>query len=204
MFKFAIKVLLIISLLPLFSTQATLITDTSQLTDDHYVTYEGIDFAWVSPVNVEFWPGTNILYAPDLHDGWDFATSEELALFRSNFSLSDFRFEISPGIYRYKHAVQFWNSFFTDVRICSDVDDSCEEQNVQNLIDGEIRSSWTTDSNIEILPGLFFTIDAIDMESAHFETIYIRRNAQPVPEPATLLIFALGIFALALRVRITK
>lgn len=187
-------------------TQATLITDSSKLTGDYYQTYGGIDFAWASPVNIETWnetPTTNYLYAPDLHEGWDYATDAELNIFKDHFQLSDFKIEIEPGKFRYKHAVEFWNSYFTDVRVCSD-DSSCDENNVNNLIDGKIKSEWTTGVEIELAPGFTQFIDAIDMDTATYETIYVRRNAHPVPEPTTLLIFSLGLIALSLRARFSQ
>ncbi|WP_417067170.1 PEP-CTERM sorting domain-containing protein [Niveibacterium terrae] len=69
-----------------------------------YVTKDGLDWTWASPVNEESWI-SNTLYAPSLHDGWRFATDAELA---QAPTLADF----DNGAIQ---SVAYWNSFFTHV-----------------------------------------------------------------------------------------
>lgn len=71
----------------------------SDLPTSTYVTKDGLDWTWASPVNEEFWGG-NTLYAPSLHAGWRFATDAELA---SAPNLADF----NNGAIQ---SVVYWNS----------------------------------------------------------------------------------------------
>jgi nitrogen fixation protein len=86
-----------------------------------YVTKDGLDWTWASPVNEEYWGG-NVLSAPSLHAGWRFATDAELALAPS---LADF----DNGAIQ---SVVYWNSAFTWV-------------DTGNLASGEYASSWGHD-----------------------------------------------------------
>lgn len=159
-------------------TSATLITDSSQLTDNFYVTYQDIDFAWASPINIEYW-GVNQLHAPDLHVGWDYASPEELQIFKDSFDIM--HFTRTDGTY--KHAAEFWNTSFTEVQVCSASDNNCYDHNIENLKMLAIRSSWSQ-------PGEF---------EQFFETIYVRRNS--IPEPSTIAIFGLALIAFAIRTK---
>ncbi|WP_206485137.1 PEP-CTERM sorting domain-containing protein [Thalassotalea sp. G2M2-11] len=214
MIKFAAKVFLGISLLFSIITHASLITDTSLLTSDHYVTYSdenvSIDFAWVSPINVEFWgdptlESTNQLFTPSLHDGWQFASDFDLNILTTNFTLADFT--IGEGDERtFIHAVQFWNTVFDDVVLKLDTDNNLENgyeiidwSNVKNFQDGLISSEWASSGvNGKNSSG-----------TSYYETFYVRKtyfqqSAVSVPEPTTLMIFALALIALSLRSRLVK
>jgi len=49
----------------------------TDLTASDYISYNGLDWAWASPVD-EAWGG-NVLYTPEFHEGWRYATVEEWA-----------------------------------------------------------------------------------------------------------------------------
>ena len=119
--KFAVIFIFIISLVLSNNSNATLITDSSLLTSDHYVTYVGdgltIDFAWASSVNVEYWGDpdldtTNRLYAPGTHAGWGYADGDDLDILFANFTLENF----SNDDGTYIQAVSFWNTIFDDIK----------------------------------------------------------------------------------------
>lgn len=79
------------------------------LTQDDYITVNGLDWAWASPVAQTNWPGGNILYAPELHEGWRYATNDELA---SRPLASEFLTNPLDNSSA-KNAVRYWNSQFT-------------------------------------------------------------------------------------------
>ena len=168
-------------------SHATLITDSNLITSDHYVSVGNLDFAWASPVNVEYWDDYNKLYAPTIHEGWDYATSEELQILFANVTLADFY--ISDSVYR--NAVKFCNSYFEYVVLRFTVGgvEYIDESNLANFTNKQVNSFWT--------------IGDMDTFGSDFETFYVRRNYQGgggsvnVPEPTTVMIF--GLIALALR-----
>src|SRR6188768_3717252 len=51
----------------------------SDLPSDAYITINGLDWAWASPVASHDF-GDNQLFDPELHAGWRFATAEEWAV----------------------------------------------------------------------------------------------------------------------------
>jgi len=181
----------LVFLLSSFATNATLM-DSSLLTDDHYITVTHdngsiLDWAWVSSVSVNFTydGGTlkNILYSPDLIAGWRLASSNEFNYFSQNIDSNDFKNTINNpgnGSDTHKIATYFWN-------------DNYHNFNVNDLNNGYITSSWVENSEYN-----FFGI-------SYFETFYVRTHSsdpQPVPEPSTLMIFTLGLIALASKKRI--
>ena len=188
MIKFAQTILFVCGALLSVKAHATLITDSDLITDEHYITVNDIDFAWVSPVNVEIWSFgdyQNILHAPKLHDGWDYATDAEIQMLLDNAPLSAFLKD--DGTYR--NAVQFWNTLFDDVVYYNFADTPIEDSsNLENYLSGKVKSEWTV--------GDMFA------DTASYETFYVRRNidsANPIPEPTSILIFALGILLLSVR-----
>ncbi|GHE99201.1 PEP-CTERM sorting domain-containing protein [Thalassotalea profundi] len=187
--KFAQTCCLFLMLFVSSSSHATLITDSSLITSDHYVSVGSLDFAWASPVNVEYWDDYNQLYAPTIHEGWDYATSEELEILFENVTLADFY--ISDGVYR--NAAKFWNSYFEDVVLRFTVGgvEYVDISNLDNFTNKQVKSFWT--------------VGDMDTFGSDFETFYVRRNNQggggsvDVPEPTTVMIFGFGLIALALR-----
>lgn len=78
--------------------------DTNPITSDYYIEYNGLYWAWASPVSDQFW-GSNELSLPGIQDGWRFAADDEWALrpTASDFGTSD----------NFKCASRFWNSVYT-------------------------------------------------------------------------------------------
>ncbi len=195
MIKFAVNILIAFVFLSFFSvSQATPITNLTQdeldaydytNAEDHlldsllgvnYINYKGYDWAWVSPVNLEDYYGQNTLYAPELHQNWQFADPTLLNILKTELTLADFTDSNGNTI----HAAQFFNSDFHYV----------DEDN----FDPEplISSEWISP---DAFMASFF---------GQFETFYVRNASEPnpAPEPSTLMIFALGLIALASKKRL--
>jgi len=77
------------------------------LPDTAYITIGDLDWAWVSPVNVQFFLD-NELMLPGYQAGWRFATDLEMA---SLPSLADFTRPDSS----YIQASEYWNTVYTHV-----------------------------------------------------------------------------------------
>ena len=77
------------------------------LPDTAYITVNGLDWAWASPVNEQSW-GDNELKLPEFQDGWRFATDLEMA---GVPSLADFTRPDGS----YIKAPEYWNTVFTHV-----------------------------------------------------------------------------------------
>lgn len=195
--KFVLAFIFIISLVSSNMVNATLITDSSLLTSDHYVTYEGdgviIDFAWASPVNVEYWGDpdldtTNRLYAPELHEGWGYASDSDIDILLDNFTIDDF----SNDDGSYIQAVSFWNSVFDDIVLRMNIGgvEVVFDGNLLDYTPGKVSSEWASSG-----------VDGSQVLGSGNETFYVRttltNNPAPIPEPSTLMIFALALITLA-------
>jgi len=191
--KFAVIIIFFIFLTS--TSNATLITDSSLLTSEHYVTYESddviIDFAWASSVNVEYWGDpdldtTNRLYAPDLHQGWSYATDEDLNILFANFELDDF----SNGDGTYIQAVSFWNTVFDDIVLRLNIGgvEMVFDGNLLDYTPGKVSSEWASSG-----------VDGTTTLAGGNETFYVRKTIKslPVPEPSSIFIFAIALIALA-------
>ena len=108
------------------SSAALIATD---LTSDVYITVGALDWTWASPVNIQFnGPDQNELKAPGFHDGWRFATVDELA---NHPLLSAF----TRGDGSYIFSTEYWNTLYTHV-------------DPGDFSAGYVRSDWTsTDPN---------------------------------------------------------
>lgn len=176
MIKFIFKLCVIFSFIFASTSKATLIT--TELTDNNYINYNGLDIAWVSPVNypligLSSLLGPNTLYAPNaLHidEGWRFASQEELDIIKS-LTLDHFFHYEDSNIKYYKNAVEYWNTDYIHI----DIDD---------FVSGRIHSDWGTSNPVNF----------------GFETFYVRTTE--VPEPSTLMVFALGLIALVSKKRL--
>lgn len=196
--KFTVIFIFIVSLVFSNTSNATLITNSSLLTSEHYVTYIGsdvtIDFAWASSVNVEYWGDpdldtSNRLYAPDLHQGWDYASASELDILLNNFELDDFK--NTDGTYI--QAVSFWNTVFDDIVLRLNISgvDMVFDGNLEDYTNGKVSSRWASTG-----------VDGKTTPGSGHETFYVRKTITSVPEPSTLMIFALGLIALATKKRL--
>ena len=191
--KFVVNVLIFLVFLSFASSsQATLITNLTQAeldsrdysnAEDHlvnnllginYINYKGYDWAWVSPVNLESFGG-NTLYAPELQKNWKFADQTLLNILKTELTLADFTTDNGDTI----HSAQFFNSEF----------DYVDETNFNS---GLVSSEWTAPDAFMV--GFF----------GGFETFYVRKttDSPSIPEPSTLIIFALGLIALVSKKRL--
>ena len=93
------------------TAQAALIL--TPLPEGTYITVADLDWAWASPVSTPF-HSNNILYAPELHEGWRYATAQELA----NRPLTS-AFLIDPLLpanpANLRNAAPYWNSVYTHI-----------------------------------------------------------------------------------------
>lgn len=99
--------------------EADAVLISGPLPPDVYITQNGLDWAWASPVNEQFFCCGNELMLPEFHEGWRFATDEEMAYLPS---LADF----GDGSIQ---AVEYWNTTLTHV-------------DVWNYSGGKVSSSW--------------------------------------------------------------
>ena len=164
----------------------------SDLTVDNYVTIGDLDWTWASSENASH-PG-NTIYSPDLilglpaserdeweRDDWRHATIDELSYFISNrvINIALFSYKNASGDTLYKNSFVYWNTFLEEVT-SDDVNDF-NAGLIETYLVGDIGgSSWA------------------------YETFYVRDTPSDVPEPSTLLIFAIALIALSLRKRAIK
>jgi len=180
-------IFVIILLFPLFvsATLFELSVDIDDAAYQVYVTHDGRDWAWVSPVNTQFNGCAqpienseeyltevlidsgceNQLLAPQYRDGWRFATGAELSVIFNVLTISSF-YDFDNSMYI--QATEYWNTDYTlGDRLNFDA----------NKISGE----WS--NNID------------------FETFYVRNHdVLSVPEPSIFFVF---IFSLILITRKT-
>jgi len=152
--------------------------DIDDAIDPVYVSYANLDWAWVSPVNEQFWGCQaeidnadeylitvlsnsgcdNQLLAPEYREGWRYATDIELDIIYNQLGILAFM----PTQNSLIQAASYWNTSFTHV-------------DMNDFLSASISGEWGNGFN---------------------ETFYVR-DSKSVPEPSTLLIFALGLIALA-------
>jgi len=216
MMKLFLKISFTIGFLFIGAVQATILPlNSNALTTDDYIVYNynGIDYdiAWASPVNTEVFfidrsYNYNLLFTADYHTGWSFAGENGIPTVNDIFSgitgsalLTQFKRDGG-----YVHAFEYWNSFFDSV-----------DDNGANLADKDIASTWDwqTPDNVKI-EGLGtsekadLADDIFNSGNIFYDTFYFRASVaadpvpKPIPEPATILIFVLGIIALASKKRL--
>jgi len=112
MIKFTLKLLLPLLLVISNSAFAGLIT--TDLTKDTYITYQGYDWTWASPVNTSIYKGTdpthneyvtNVFEDPSFHAGWMFIEGSKLKELFLQLTLADFQ---RNG--EIVQSVAYWNS----------------------------------------------------------------------------------------------
>lgn len=103
-------VVLALALVTMVAGTANAILISTPLTADDYISYNGLDWAWASPVAAVNW-GSNELMAPSFHEGWRYATATEWAS-RPDASM----FLTVPGdVSTAKNAVAYWNTYYTHI-----------------------------------------------------------------------------------------
>jgi len=173
MIKLISKILVVLSFITAGVANAGLIT--TDLTEKNYINYNGLDWAWASPVNVQINPfDPNVLYAPTFHEGWRFASEIELTILKTQLTIEDFTGIDANGDSFTIQAIEYWNTHY--VRF-----------NVEDFNKDWVNSNWTLNPSIDW----------------NYETFYVRDAAQ-VPEPSTIMIFAIALIALSLRKRAIK
>lgn len=151
----------------------------------------GLDWAWASPVNVEFWTGYigsskvgNQLCRPseiyvselgmciDNDDGWRFASPSEITYLKDELNISNF---YNDDLDEYIQATQYWNTALVHI-------------DIDNFKSDDVSSEWEIDNNIN---DMFYPTGWND------ETFYVRdqTTGEPVPEPSVfaLLLIAAGL-----------
>ncbi|MBA6355964.1 MULTISPECIES: PEP-CTERM sorting domain-containing protein [unclassified Colwellia] len=157
----------------------------SELTQDNYVTIGGLDWTWASAENASW--ASNTIYTPDSIDslngwdrkGWRHAESSELLIFINNRDIADFSYLNASNELVYKNSFVFWNTAITEV---SDID-------VDGFNAGLIETYLVGDNNTS---------------SWAYETFYVRNTPAQVPEPTTIMIFAIALIALSMRNRVIQ
>ena len=187
--------------------------------DVNYITYQGVDFAWASSVNSERWffnfeYDYNTFLKPKTQAGWDFASDDELslltALTRSEL-LALFTLDNQSLI----HAFAFWNDIFTEATVTDGFNCHDPLGIIKDLCATQIRSQWSwtvpdTDNFDSLTASQRVTEGKLQEKSMSesprtpsYDTFYVRTSLgqgngnTPIPEPSTLMIFALGLIALA-------
>jgi hypothetical protein len=180
-FKF---VLLIFFFIPSLSN-ATLLPVSDDIDDALYQTYvvhEGRDWAWVSNVNVQFYTCAQDIVNPEEYRTTVLANSGcENQMLAPEYR-DGWRFATVPEL-----AIIF------NVLTLSSFYDFDNDMFIQ------ATEYWNTD--IVNVDHFNFSLNQISGEwgdNEEYETFYIRdHDSQPVPEPSTLLIFAIGLITLS-------
>lgn len=154
----------------------------------HYVSVNGWDYAWVSPVNAETW-GTNTLYAPEVQQNWTYATLDQLVFIHQVLTLDAFTIKDEQGnTTGYIHAVEYFNSVFTGLN--------------QNILDQDLVT--TSDFVTGIIASERNEAGLIPFYLDFADTFYVRESlaVKPpvdVPEPTSLFLIMFGLLFVAFR-----
>jgi len=193
MIKFFFKTLIFISLFAATSAYAGLIS--TDVTEDSFITRGDLDWAWASTIHLveyqeEVGATINYLKEADYHAGWRVVSTEkingvsELDLLRS-LTITDFC-EYDNGVIDVSTCIQalsFWN---TELTAIADID-------ISDFNNGWIKSKSAADN----------TFEENEFEWMH-ETFYVRNTVSQVPEPSSIMIFAIALIALSMRKRAIK
>jgi hypothetical protein len=199
------------------SQASVLPLNVNDLTTGDYIVYNynGVDYdiAWASRINSQryYYLGAdgelsiNELYAPTIYSGWKFAGTEGLPELTDIFSSENEILSLFKVDDSYIHAFEYWNTAFLTVN--TSINNVGGITGEEDLISKTISSAWgwnnTTKpfaqmSDMEKADEAYLIMNA---EGLYADTFYIRLSdiTSQVPEPSTILIFAIALFALARR-----
>jgi len=179
MIKFFPVFLLVVTAFISNVSHAGIISADIDLSDDSYTTVGGLDWTWASSINVGS-RGGNIFEDASYraHFGWRTLRPEELIILKSDLTIDDHFRNIDRSIIQ---SLEYWNTDLT-VLIADDIA-NFNSNSIKGAIDNSIPSST-----------LYW----------HYETFYVRNTPSQVPEPSTLMIFAIALIALSMRKRAIK
>lgn len=212
MIKFFFKISFTLCFLFMGVSQATILPlNSNALTTDDYIVYnyDGVDYdiVWASNVNSEKWYtdrayNFNTLFAPSYYanSGWAYAGEDDIPDLLTIFSgLSGSEVEsLFKSNNTYVNAFSHWNSIFDEVT------------NNNDILNKNIRSTWSwfaPDSDIDSMDLEEKKLQRTNISATSgttYDTFYVRKTNSliPVPEPSTLIIFALGLIALVSKKRL--
>jgi hypothetical protein len=179
MIKFISVLFLAVAVFISNASHAGIISADIDLSEDAYTSFGGLDWTWASSINV----GTrdsNIFEDASFraHFGWRTLSAEELTTLKNDLTIDDHFKNIDGSIIQ---SLQYWNTNLT-MLIADDLE-NFESNSIKGAIDNSLPSStlqW------------------------HFETFYVRNTPSQVPEPSSIMIFAIALIALSMRKRIAK
>lgn len=208
MIKLFTKISIVLSFFIASFAQAGLISlDVKDLSNDSYIEYDhnGViyDIAWASTVNTQKYYdfdngfNVNILYTPSIRTGWDFANEAQLTLLKSLAVSGELLTLLTRDDNSFRHAFEYWNDYYM-----APVDTA-------NVSAGNVASTWAWRFPADTLTpdDLTEAMEIGSVTGSFFDTFYFRvqdNSTTSVPEPSTLLIFSLGIFALASRKKLLR
>lgn len=196
----ALKLLkiLIITVFLLVSTlaNATLLKSPllapSEMTDSHYITVEHAEvtlaWAWASNYNVqrytEFGDVVNDFHSADTVAGWRLATDDEIEYFNRDITASSF-LDLDSG--KYKTAIAFFNS------------NPAKGFSVSDFNAGDISFNYTDGSTMDQY--LSYTASGVFDTFYVSDTIPTTSGPKPIPEPLTILLFAVAFIIMQSKLR---
>jgi len=232
MAKLFSKICILFSFFLSFYSNSSLLVNCDSLANEtcSYITYEynnvEYDVVWASSVNSERWYFNgangeldfNELYAPTIYSGlsggWGYAGLGGLPDLNEIFSSDpitgnkvDLLSLFKPNG-TYIHAFEYWNSAI--ITLDTSINNNGSITGEVDLERGDIQSSWSWSGVTKPFKDMSQAekgaeINAImNASGSSYDTFYVRAHvdSKSVPEPSTLLIFALGLIALASKKRL--
>jgi hypothetical protein len=220
MFKFALKISFLLSIMFSGIAHAGIITNLTQeeldannfanaedfLTEDllnvKFITLGGWDFVWASPVNIQEYEEilTNTLYAPSVQKNWDFAVNhlDALDILINQITITHF---INPTDDSIIQGTEYFNSDFHYVN-----EDDFDQRTYEfTPADADpLTKAFEQQSELFFVRNVADRPDAPNPDEPEAPGLPGAGDPVTVPEPTSLMIFALGLIALSVRVRLAK
>ena len=189
-------------------------------TDDYIVySYNGVDYdiAWASMINSQRWYyndasgvlSINELFAPTIYSGWNYAGTEGLPELTEIFSGENEILSLFKVDDTYIHAFDYWNTSL--ITVDASLNNVGSITGEQDLINKNISSEWSWDNATKAFEQMSDAEKFAEARSIMTtpglspDTFYIRlsdisgNGSTPVPEPKTVLIFAIALITLSAR-----